>query len=68
MPDQTSQLIAELCTEAGMLMEDMQPDILSIASLEEHERTARLDELATACASIVTLVEAARVLNGRTKP
>lgn len=51
-----------------MLMEDMQPDILSTASFEKNKRAAKLDELAATCTSIATLVEAARFLKGETKP
>lgn len=51
-----------------MLMEDLLPDILSVASLEEVQRAAKLEELAAPCASIATLVEAARLLNSRNEP
>ena len=48
MEDETSVLVAQLCTRIGMIMEDASPVALTDAGLDAVERKAALADLAQA--------------------
>jgi hypothetical protein len=62
MDADTEDLIAQLCTRAGILMEDASVMALMIRGLDVAERPARLKKLSAAIATMASLVEAAEAL------
>jgi len=63
MDQDTANLIAALCSRAGMIMEDVVDDALSMGRFNAAERTARLQQLKRASDKIGTLVDAALALD-----
>ncbi len=62
MDDETKDLIARLCTRAGMLMEDASADALTIGFQLEADIASKLDVLIDAIATSSVLLTAARRL------
>jgi hypothetical protein len=62
MDDDTSDLIALLCTQAGMTMEDASGLALTVTGMQREERLAALADLDAASVRITVLVRAARML------
>jgi hypothetical protein len=60
MDDDTSDLVALLCTHAGMTMEDASGLALRVAGLKREERLAALAELDAVAGRMTVLVRAAR--------
>jgi len=63
MDQDTANLIAALCTQAGMIMEDIIDEALTMGRIGAAERTARLQQLKRASDKIGTLVDAALALD-----
>ena len=63
MDQDTAHLIAALCTRAGMIMEDIVDDALTVGRGNSGERTARLQQLKRASDKIGKLVDAALALD-----
>jgi len=63
MEPDTINLIAQLCTRAGMLMEDTSPVALSMARRSPEETQKRLDDLVCAAGKISRLISAAQALS-----
>jgi hypothetical protein len=59
MDQDTANLIAALCTRAGMIMEDVVDDALTMGRLDAADRTGRLQQLKRASDTIAALVRAA---------
>lgn len=59
MDDDTTDLIARLCTRAAMIMEDASVIALSIGIKETHDYHAAIAELEAATIQITSLVNAA---------
>jgi integrase/recombinase XerD len=64
MYNDTDDLIAQLCTRIGMIMEDTSVTALTAGSLEQHERLAAIDEVEMVAQRIDALVAAVRALLG----
>jgi precorrin-6B methylase 1 len=62
MDSDTYDLIAQLCTRAGMVMEDTQLIALTIGSLPSEEQVAAIDAIKQAGERIVALANAAMAL------
>jgi hypothetical protein len=62
MDDDTADLIARLCTRAGMIMEDMSVLALRAGSIPESERAPALTRLELAASQIAALIAAARAM------
>ncbi|MBC2666975.1 hypothetical protein H7F51_15765 [Novosphingobium flavum] len=62
--DATSDLIVQLCTRIGMIMEDANLVALTIGGLDREGRAAAIAVLEKASADIAALTAAARVLSG----
>lgn len=62
MDDDTRDLITQLCTRAGMTMEDTSVIALTIGTLPDDELLAALEKLSNASMTIGALVEAAHRL------
>ncbi len=62
MDRDTHDLIAQLCTRAGMIMEDASPMALSIGSTPTDEWVAQIDELIGEMERAASLLGTARVL------
>ena len=65
MDDDTRDLIVQLSTPAGMIMEDAEPTALTIGSLCDADLAAALDELEDQAAEVTQLVAAAKALAQR---
>ena len=63
MDQDIANLIAALCSRAGMIMEDVVDDALSMGRFNAAERPARLQQLKRASDKIGTLVDAALALD-----
>ena len=63
MDQDTANLIAALCTQAGMIMEDIVDEALTMGRSGAAERTGRLQQLKRASDKIGTLVDAALALD-----
>jgi len=63
MDQDTANLIAALCTQAGMIMEDIIDEALTMGRIGAAERTGRLQQLKRASDKIGTLVDAALALD-----
>jgi hypothetical protein len=61
--DDDADLIARLCTRAGMIMEDTSFLAVTMVGLSDLERTERLHRIAHASHAVDTLVAAANALN-----
>ena len=61
-PD-TMELIAQLCTQVGMLMEDASPVAVTIGHSNPEEMRKRLGDLAGAAEKISRLISAAQALS-----
>jgi hypothetical protein len=64
MDPKTADLIAQLCTHVGMIMEDVSPVALAISNSASHERANTLAELSQAVKQMERLISAAVALNG----
>jgi uncharacterized protein YaaQ len=62
MDDDTRELITQLCTQAGMIMEDTGPTALTIGSLRDDDLPAVLDKLEDQSLKITQLIEASKAL------
>jgi hypothetical protein len=62
MDDDTTDLIARLCTRVGMIMEDASVIALTISGSEPGDLPLAIDELEGAARQIKALVAAARAL------
>ena len=62
MTDATSDLVAQLCTRVGMLMEDCASDAMLIAGMKQPEQSLVIGRLKAAAAEIDALVRAAEFL------
>jgi hypothetical protein len=62
MDDDTDDLIAQLCTSIGMIMEDTSVTALTAGSLARDERLVAIDEVEMAAQRIAALVAAVRAL------
>jgi hypothetical protein len=62
MGDDTDDIIIQLCTRIGMIMEDASVAALTVAGIDRERRVAALVELDAAAKRIGALVEAAKVL------
>ena len=60
---QIDDLIAQLCLEAGRVMEDASVELALTLPANRRRRTARLDRLSQAAADIVALAGAAQALH-----
>lgn len=63
MADRLIESVARLCVTAGMLMEDISPDAISMLSSNSKRRRMKLAELRQAGADIAALLAAAEVLD-----
>ncbi|UKK86179.1 hypothetical protein L7H23_08805 [Sphingopyxis sp. BSN-002] len=61
MDDDHRDLVARLCTEVGIIMEDMSPVALMIGG-RDTELRERLDQLDRAIGEMTALIAAARVV------
>ena len=64
MDEDTCELIDQLCTRIGMIMEDMSVTALSIPSMRGHERRDAISEINAAAAQMTALAQAANTLQG----
>jgi hypothetical protein len=62
MDDDTTDLIARLCTQVGMIMEDASVIALTVSGIEPSNRQVAIVELEGAASQINGLVAAARAL------
>lgn len=62
MEDDTHELIAQLFTRAGMIMEDASVIALTVAGMHETERKIAVAELGSATKQISALIAAAEAL------
>jgi hypothetical protein len=62
MDDDIDDLIAQLCTWIGMIMEDTSVTALTAGSLERDERLAAIDDVETAANRIAALIAATKAL------
>ncbi|MGN6358143.1 MAG: hypothetical protein ACTHLU_11785 [Novosphingobium sp.] len=62
--DQNSDLIAQLCTQVGMIMEDASIVALTVGSTAEPKRTMDIKDLDTAIRRMSALINATRALSG----
>lgn len=60
--DDTDELIIQLCTRVGMIMEDACMVALSIGRVEHEARQAELGKLEMAADRIAALLQAAKAL------
>jgi hypothetical protein len=68
MDDDTRDLVNQLCTRIGMIMEDASVLALIISSVDQADRVERLTQLAHASARISALVRAAMALEHEDSP
>jgi len=62
MDDDTRDLIAQLCTRIGMIMEDTSVVALTISGRMDDERRAEIDDIKLAARQISALIEAVGAL------
>lgn len=62
MDDETQELIIQICTKIGMIMEDASLVALTIGSRDQNARLAAMAELDVAAEQIDRLVKAAQSL------
>ena len=62
MDDDTDNLIAQLCTRIGMIMEDASPVAIGFGAMTAAERRAAVTEISVAAAQISAICEAVEVL------
>ena len=62
MDDDTRDLIVQLCTRVGTIMEDISAVALTISGMAANDRLAALEEIRKAAERISTLVEAVRLI------
>ena len=62
MDDDVADLIRQLCTRAGMIMEDASPIALGIRVRQPQDLFRALEELKKSAAQIVALIDAAKAL------
>lgn len=60
--DETDDLVVQLCTRIGMIMEDASVAALSMARTPADHRASVIDELSRSGQRIANLAEAARAL------
>lgn len=63
MDPDIASLIAQLCTRAGIIMEDASPSAITIVRTSPEEMRQRLDDLACAAEKISKLIGAAQALS-----
>jgi len=56
------ELIIQLCTKAGMVMENAVTSALTLGSFDDHKLVQTLDELEAQSSKIAKLIAAARAL------
>ncbi len=64
MDDDARDLVNQLCTRIGMIMEDASELALTIGSVDQSDRPKQLTKLAESSARISALVRAAMSLDG----
>ena len=62
MDDDTADLISQLCTRVGMIMEDASVIALTVSGIEAGNHQVAIGELETAARRIDALIAAARAL------
>lgn len=62
MDDADADLVARLCARAGMIMEDISPEAITLSGRSAAERVHILDRLAFASERARALVYAAKLL------
>ena len=62
MDDDTSDLVAQLCTRIGMAMEDASPVALTFAGMDPEARESALVELEVTIRQTNAMIAAARAL------
>jgi len=63
MDKDAADLIAQLCTRVGMIMEDMTLLALTTGNISDTERSLALARLEVAAAQITSLIAAARAIH-----
>lgn len=58
----TKDVITQLCTQAGMIMEDMIPAALTIGTLDDEEITAQLASFDADLVRAIHFIQAARAV------
>lgn len=66
MNEDTNELVARLCTAAGIIMEDSSPIAITRLPKAKRKIEARLDNLEQATGDANLLIQAARILARRT--
>ncbi len=64
MDDDTDNLIAQLCTRMGMIMEDASPVAIGIGAMDHAQRRTALTDLSDAAAQIAAISKAVEALGG----
>jgi len=62
MDDADADLVAQLCARAGMIMEDISPDAITLSGRNAAERGDVIDRLVVASERVRALVQAAKLL------
>lgn len=62
MDEDIRELIDLLCTRAGMIMEDVSPEALTVGNLAGSELSITLELLERKVADLAALIKAAKVL------
>ena len=62
MDDDTDDIIVQLCTRIGMIMEDTSAVALTVGCLERDERLTTIEEVEMAAKRIGALIAATRAL------
>jgi len=63
MDDDTSDLVVQLCTRIGMIMEDASPVALTVVGMEPAERKAALATLERAIGQLGALIAVVKSLH-----
>jgi hypothetical protein len=63
MDDGDADLVAQLCARAGLIMEDISPEAITLSGRNAAERTDVLDRLVSASEQARALVHAAKLLS-----
>lgn len=62
MDDNAADLVIQLCTRVGMLMEDASPDAITIAGKDQDGRRAAIQSLNFALGEMRALLDAAMAM------
>ena len=65
MDEEVANLIRQLCTRAGMIMEDVSARAICVGAPEADELAAVVSEIEVAAQDIGSIASAARALNKR---